>query len=220
MPIAAARDEPGECCRVRRSRPGRSPRPGAPADVGSGPASSGAGSAPLRGCGTPPAPPQAVPRRSLGIPGSAEESQPCPPGRRGPPCPSAVHLPELRAGASLPAAAEKFGAPLRLPPSPFLPRDRCKHCPPRRGPATAATGACRLRGSLRAATGTRGPGPAPRRGRTFSALLGKSSASSPSLRSKVEPLFFTRPGLAGAAGSPAGLRRGLSGGGFFFPFGD
>lgn len=50
--------------------------------------------------------------------------------------------------------------------------------------------------------------------RTFSALLGKLSASSPSLRLKVEPLFFKAPDLAGAAGC-RGHR--VNGGGFFFP---
>lgn len=115
MPIAAARDEPGECCRVRRTRPGQAPWPGAPARVGPGcgPASSGAGSALLRGCGTPPAAPEAVAGRSASRARPAEESQPCPPG-------PASRRPPARAvrRGSLPAAVEKFGAPLGLPPSP------------------------------------------------------------------------------------------------------
>lgn len=198
MPIATVRDEPGKC-RHRRA-PGAAEEPAGPVLLawstcrrrpGCGPASSGAGSAPLGGCGTPPAAPGAVARRSASRarPRRASRALPAAVAR-----PASWRLPgrAARRRGSLPAAVEKFGAPLRLPPSPSSPRDRCKHWLPRGGPRPAAAGLCRLGGSRDVPSGQGQPQAVSLAERTFSALLRKLSASSPSLRSKVELLFFKR----------------------------
>lgn len=198
MPIATVRNEPGEC---RRRAPGAAEEPAGPVVLawsscrrrpGCGPASSGAGSAPLGGCGTLPAAPGAVARRSAsrGRPRRASRALLA----AVPALPLGVHLAELRAaGAPSRLRWRSFGAPLRLPPSPSSPRDRCKHWLPRGGPGPAAAGVCRLGGSRNVPSGQGHPKAVSLAERTFSALLRKSSASSPSLRSKVELLFFKRP---------------------------
>lgn len=101
-----ARTQNGE----RRSSRRRPRRPGC------GPASSGAGSALLRGCGTLLAAPEAEwhGARHPGL-GRGEPAVPSRPPW--PALPLAVHLPRAARRRSLPAAVQKFGAPLRLPAS-------------------------------------------------------------------------------------------------------
>lgn len=171
-----------------------------PRRPGCRPASSGAGFALLRGCGTPLAAPEAEwhGARHPGL-GRGEPAVPSRPPW--PALPLAVHLPRAARRGSLPAGrcAEVWGS---APASSFshLPRDRCKHCLLRGGPRLAAAGVCRLRGSLNAPTGRDGPELGPLRRGPFRHSSGNYLRLLPPCVRKVEPLFLKRPTLAGAAG--------------------
>lgn len=91
--------------------------------------------------------------RALGIPGSAGRGEPAVPSRA---CLSASTCPSCAPGFPPGRCREVWGS-ARASSFALLPRDRCKHCPPRGGRRTAAAGVCRLAGYLNAPTGRGGP---------------------------------------------------------------